>query len=321
MILKVNSAQLAISVICASVPETVSLHQDCCRGYAANDSVIRCQIFRDIITACKAKRARRSQLFGSSFSELCAAHRVLFPRFGAHLLYDLALALHRHHSCLHLFERAHCKSHSKSENKISFSVVGAEWLRVYIAGRSFGRVRIRTFLSRRPEFKYRGTRVHSVFDLGLLFEQLQLCVSSHFWKETIFSCVQSLFKTTEDVVIHTIPQPSCTSSTETCDKYTKSPSVLYFSVRFDPLPDFPAAPQQGYKIFISILIVFFHSPSLEVNAVMSDCSENRANPLLLLSEVTSMLARLCLEAYRAHSELLTLFMSLSTLHNLPLTNP
>lgn len=87
-----------------------------------------------------------------------------------------------------------------------------------------------------------------------------------------------------------------------------------------PLPGFPAAPQQYYKIFISILIVFFHSLSFEVNAVMSDYSESCTKPMLLFTEVTGMLVRLCLEAHRAHSELLILFMSLGTLHNLPATD-
>lgn len=54
---------------------------------------------------------------------------------------------------------------------------------------------------------------------------------------------------------------------------------------------------------------------------MSDCSESRAHAPQLLSEVTSMLARLCLEARRADSELLIVVMSLSTLHNLAVTNP
>lgn len=89
----------------------------------------------------------------------------------------------------------------------------------------------------------------------------------------------------------------------------------------DHLRDFPAASQQCYKIFISILIFFYSPPLLEVNAVMSDCSESRANPPLLLSEATSMPARLCLDAHRAHSELFILFMSLATLHGLPVTNP
>lgn len=84
-------------------------------------------------------------------------------------------------------------------------------------------------------------------------------------------------QTTEDVIIHCSLHPSCSTATET--QCTKSSSVFHCSVRFDPLPDFPAAPQRRYKIFISILIVFFHSLSFEVNAVMSDCSESCANPL------------------------------------------
>lgn len=138
------------------------------------------------------------------------------------------------------------------------------------------------------------------------------------YKQQLWICT---FWCAEYVIIHSSLQPSSSTFTETQDKCTKSSSVFHSSVRFDPLPDFPAAPQQCYKIFISILIVFFRSLSFEVNAVMSDCSESRASPQLLLSEVTSMLARLCLEAHRAHSELLILFMSLSTLHSLPVTNP
>lgn len=88
-----------------------------------------------------------------------------------------------------------------------------------------------------------------------------------------------------------------------------------------PLPEFPSASQQFYKIFISILIVFFQSLSSELNAVTSDYSESRANPLRLFTEVTGMLARLCLEAHRAHSELLISVMSWSTLHSLPVTDP
>lgn len=67
----------------------------CYRGSAAaaNDSIIRSQIFRDIITTCKAKRARHRELFCGPFSELCAARLVLSPRFVAHLLYDSASAL------------------------------------------------------------------------------------------------------------------------------------------------------------------------------------------------------------------------------------
>lgn len=54
---------------------------------------------------------------------------------------------------------------------------------------------------------------------------------------------------------------------------------------------------------------------------MSDYSGSRANPLLLFPQVTAMLARLCFEAHGAHSELLILFMSLSTSHNLPAIDP
>lgn len=127
----------------------------------------------------------------------------------------------------------------------------------------------------------------------------------------------------EDVLIHSFLQPFCSTPTEMQKhaKCAKTSSVFHSIVRFDaPQPDFPATPQQCYKIFISILIVLFHALSFEVNAVMSDCSESRANPLLLLSEVTSMLVCLCLEAQRAHSELFILFMSLSTLPNLPVTS-
>lgn len=53
---------------------------------------------------------------------------------------------------------------------------------------------------------------------------------------------------------------------------------------------------------------------------MSDYSESCSNPLRLFTEVTGMLARLCLEAHSAHSELLILAMSLSTLHSLPVTD-
>lgn len=54
---------------------------------------------------------------------------------------------------------------------------------------------------------------------------------------------------------------------------------------------------------------------------MSDYSESGANPLRLLTEVTGMLAPLCLGTHGAHSELLILAMSLSTLHSLPVTDP
>lgn len=54
---------------------------------------------------------------------------------------------------------------------------------------------------------------------------------------------------------------------------------------------------------------------------MSDYSESCVNPLRLFTELTGMLARLCLEAHSAHSELLILAMSLSTLHSLPVTDP
>lgn len=86
---KVNSAQLPISALSASVPEIASRHQDS----AANDAIIRSLVFRDIITTCKAKRARHRELFCGPRSELCSARRLLSPRFVAHLLYDPASAL------------------------------------------------------------------------------------------------------------------------------------------------------------------------------------------------------------------------------------
>lgn len=145
----------------------------CYRGSAAaaNDSIIRSQIFRDIITTCKAKRARHRELFCGPFSELCAARLVLSPRFVAHLLYDSASALASSSPLLF----AACKlwemddvliaKSQQSENKIFFLVVGAGRLRVWMklpraddtnAARSSGTADgvnafgIKMLLSRRP---------------------------------------------------------------------------------------------------------------------------------------------------------------------------
>lgn len=77
-----------------------------------------------------------------------------------------------------------------------------------------------------------------------------------------------------------------------------------------------AAPQWLCKIFMSILIVFFHSLSSEVNAVMSDYSKSHASSLLLFTEGTGTLARFCLDPRRAHSELLIVCMLLTSSHSL-----
>lgn len=159
-----------------------------------------------------------------------------------------------------------------------------------------------------------------------------------FQKETIFTfflfpfrrwLLFCTFSSTADVIILVTSslQPSCATFKKTHDKCRRSSSVFQSSVTFEnllshPPPSlvFPSASQQHCKIFISILIVFFHYLSFDVNTVMSDYSESCTNPLRLFTELTGMLARLCLEAHRARYELLILAMSLGTLHSLPVTD-
>jgi len=76
-----------------------------------------------------------------------------------------------------------------------------------------------------------------------------------------------------------------------------------------------------YEIFISILIVFFHSLSSEVNAVMSHYSINHAAALLQFTEGTSIPSHFCLDPHRVCSELLIAFMSLTSSWSLPGTGP
>lgn len=87
-----------------------------------------------------------------------------------------------------------------------------------------------------------------------------------------------------------------------------------------PPPSF-CAPRWLYKIFISVLIVVFHSLSSEVNAVMLDYSINYAAALLLFTEGTGTLKDFCLEPQRVCFELLIAFMSLTGSHSLPSTGP
>lgn len=81
------------------------------------------------------------------------------------------------------------------------------------------------------------------------------------------------------------------------------------------------APQWLYEIFISVLIVVFHSLSSEVNAVMLDYSINYAAVLLLFTEGTSTLEHFCLDPHRVCFELLIVFMSLTSSHSFPRTGP
>lgn len=76
-----------------------------------------------------------------------------------------------------------------------------------------------------------------------------------------------------------------------------------------------------YEIFISVLIVVFHSLSSEVNAVMLDYSINYAAVLLLFTEGTSTLEHFCLDPHRVCFELLIVFMSLTSSHSFPRTGP